>query len=126
MEFPSTVTRVLDDLGIPPGERNDPLEFVLDTGHMVEIRQDAGRWFLCGLLNEIPIEEPDRLLEGLIEAPFNVGDCGCLCHEPAGGRLIYWTEIFPELRESPPRPDVPAFLGEVSEWARKVSQADAL
>jgi len=127
MDYPPAVTRVFNDLGIPPGDRQAPFEFVLDTGHTVALRQGGGRWFLCGFLNELPLGDgAEQILEGLIEDPFNARDCGCLCHEPAGGRLLYWTEILPAAAGSPPTPDVQAFLREVSDWARKVSQAGAL
>lgn len=124
---PAHVDAVLEKLAVPVEERQLPLQRVLDTGHILEIRADQGRFFLCGLLHELPIASSDPLLESIIEEPFHAGATGVISYESAEQRLIYWSEILPAVGlGGTPRPDLVAFLREVTELSKKVSLAGAL
>ena len=114
-------------LAVPPDERQLPIQRVLDTGHIVEVRADRGRHFLCGLLHELPIPPNDPLIESLVEEPFPSEASGFLAYEPTEERLVYWSEILPsEDSAGTPLPDLQAFLRELTELSKKVSLAGAL
>jgi hypothetical protein len=114
-------------LAVPAEERSLPLQRVLDTGHIVEIRAERGRYFLCGLLHELPLEPHDPLVESLLEEPFQAHASGFLAYESSPGRLIYWSEILPATGfGDEPRPDLRAFLREITDLAKKVSLAGGL
>lgn len=121
MILPAHVDRYCRFLGVPAEERQAPLSLVLDTGHLVEIREYSGRWYLCGLLNEFDIDPEDSLLEGMIEDPFLEKATGSLTYEPSSKRLIYWSEIVPIGADSPLVPNPKAFLREVTDLCKKVS-----
>lgn len=124
---PSHVDALLELLAVPSDERQLPLQRILDTGHIVEIRVERGRHFLCGLLHELPITPNDPLIEALLEEPFEADACGFLAWEPSEQRLIYWSEILPAAGPGePPTPDLPAFLRELTALSKKVSLAGAL
>jgi len=114
-------------LAVPAEERALPLQRVLDTGHIVEIRAERGRHFLCGLLHELPVEPHDPWIESLLEEPFQAGASGFPAYESTTGRLIYWSEILPATEPGgAPRPDLPAFLRELTDLSKKVSLAGGL
>ena len=114
-------------LAVPPDERQLPIQRVLDTGHIVEVRADRGRHFLCGLLHELPIPPNDPLIESLLEEPFEADACGFLAWDPTEQRLVYWSEILlSEDSAGTPLPDIQAFLRELTALAKKVSLAGAL
>jgi hypothetical protein len=114
-------------LDVPADERTLPLQRVLDTGHIIELRADRGRHFLCGLLHELPVDPHDPLIESLLEEPFQSDACGFLAWEPSEQRLIYWSEIRPPTGVGgTPLPDLRAFLRELTALSKKVSIAGAL
>lgn len=124
---PLHVSGVLEFLAVPADERHLPLQRVLDTGHLVEIRAERGRHFLCGLLHEFSVEPSNPLIESLLEEPFQAGATGFLAYEPMDERLVYWSEILPATEPGgAPTPDLPAFLRELTELAKKVSLAGGL
>ncbi len=123
---PSHVDALLELLAVPSDERQLPLQRILDTGHIVELRASEGRHFLCGLLHELPLDPHDPLFEALLEEPFEADACGFLAWEPPEQRLIYWSEILPAGQGEPPTPDLPAFLRELTALSKKVSLAGAL
>lgn len=127
MPHPAPLEFFFNALAVPPDERQLPLQRVLDTGHILEIRADQGRFFLCGLLNEFPVEPNDPLIESLLEEPFRPRASGFLAYEPMEERLVYWSEILPATESGgAPSPDFPAFLRELTELSKKVSLAGAL
>jgi hypothetical protein len=124
---PSHVDALLELLAVPADERQLPLQRVLDTGHIVELRAERGRHFLCGLLHELPISPNDPLIESLVEEPFPSEASGFLAYEPTEERLVYWSEILPAAEQGgAPLPDLQAFLRELTELSKKVSLAGAL
>jgi len=127
MPNPEPLEFFYNALAVPPDERHIPLQRVLDTGHIVELRVERGRHFLCGLLHEFPVEPHDPLIEALLEEPFEADACGFLAWEPTEERLVYWSEILPSADSGgPPRPDLQAFLRELTMLSKKVSLAGAL
>jgi len=127
MQNPAPLEHFFNALAVPSGERQLPLQRVLDTGHILEIRAERGRYFLCGLLNELPVEPNDSLIESLLEKPFPSEASGFLAYEPREERLVYWSEILPAVEQGgAPTPDLPAFLRELTELSKKVSLAGAL
>jgi len=127
MTHPAPLEFYFNALAVPPDERQLPLQRVLDTGHLVEIRAERGRYFLCGLLHELPVEPNDPLIESLLEEPFPSKASGFLAYEPVEERLVYWSEILPASEQGgAPTPDLPAFLRELTELSKKVSLAGAL
>jgi hypothetical protein len=127
MPHPVPLDFFLNALGVPEEDRVLPLQRVLGSGHLVEIRSQRGRHFLCGLVHEFPLEPDDPLLESLIEEPFQTGDTGFLAYEPSSGQLLYWSEILPPSDpHAAPRPDLPSFLRELTELSKKVSLAGGL
>lgn len=124
---PAHVDILLEKLAVPEDERKLPIQRVLDSGHLLEVRSDRGRHFLCGLLHELPVEPNDPLIESLIEEPFQAGLSGFLGYEPTPGHLVYWSEILPATeRTGSPTPDLSAFLREITELSKKVSLAGGL
>jgi hypothetical protein len=124
---PAYVEAVLEKLDVPLDERFLPLQRVLNTGHILEIRVAQGRHYLCAFLNESAIEPDDRLLESLLEEAFQSRASGFLAYESADQRLIYWSEILPAAEPGgAPRPDLLVFLREVTELSKKVSLAGGL
>lgn len=127
MPHPAPVEFFFNALAVPADERSFPLQRVLDTGHIVEIRAERGRYFLCGLLHELPLEPHDPLLESLLEEPFQANTSGFLAYESSPGRLVYWSEILPAAGfGDEPRPDLRAFLREITDLSKKVSLAGGL
>ena len=127
MPHPARLEFFFSALAVPADERQLPLQRVLDTGHILEIRAERGRHFLCGLLNELPVEPNDPLIESLLEEPFQPRASGFLAYEPMEERLVYWSEILPATEPGgAPSPDLPAFLRELTELSKKVSLAGAL
>jgi hypothetical protein len=127
MPHPAPLEFFFSALAVPADERQLPLQRVLDTGHILEIRAERGRHFLCGLLNELPVEPNDPLIESLLEEPFQPRASGFLAYEPMEERLVYWSEILPATEPGgAPSPDLPAFLRELTELSKKVSLAGAL
>lgn len=126
MILPAHVDRYCRLLGVPAAERQAPLSLVLDSGHLVEVREHTGRWYLCGLLNEFDIDPEDSLLEGMIEDSFLENATGALTYESSGKRLVYWSEILPTVGDQPPVPKLSAFLRELTDLCKKVSLAGAL
>ena len=125
--FPAHISLFLDAFGVPEEERALPLERVLETGHVVQVREDRGRYYLCGLPHELPVPANDPLLESLIEEPFESGASGFYSYEPDKEQLIYWSEILPGDRPgADPTPDVSEFLAELTEISKKLSLAGAL
>jgi len=118
---PAHVSRVLDFLGVPPEQRDFPVERVLETGHSIEIRDNCGRHYLCAQIHEFPIPADDPVLEGLIEESFNASALGFLAYEPTTKSVLYWSEILAGTYGKPPSPNIPAFLREVTEISKKVS-----
>ena len=127
MPHPAPLDFFFSALAVPADERQLPLQRVLDTGHLVEIRAERGRHFLIGLLHELSVEPNNPLIESLLEEPFHPEHCGFLAYEPIEERLVYWSEILPaaELGASP-TPDLSAFLIDLTELSKKVSLAGAL
>jgi hypothetical protein len=127
MPHPAPLEFFFNALAVPSDERQLPLQRVLDTGHILEIRAERGRHFLCGLLNELPVEPNDPLIESMLEEPFQPRASGFLAYEPMEERLVYWSEILPATEPGgAPSPDLPAFLRELTELSKKVSLAGAL
>ncbi len=127
MPHPDPLEYFYNALAVPPDERQLPLQRILDTGHIVELRVDRGRHFLCGLLHELPITPNDPLIESLLEEAFPSEASGYLAYEPTEERLVYWSEILPsEDSAETPLPDLQAFLRELTELSKKVSLAGAL
>ena len=127
MPHPAPLEFFFNALAVPSDERQLPLQRVLDTGHILEIRAERGRHFLCGLLNELPVEPNDPLIESLLEESFQPRASGFLAYEPMEERLVYWSEILPATEPGgAPSPDLPAFLRELTELSKKVSLAGAL
>ena len=127
MPHPAHLEFFFNALGVSEEERALPLQRVLGSGHLVEIRAERGRHFLCGLLNELPVEPNDPLIESLLEEPFQPRASGFLAYEPMEERLVYWSEILPATEPGgAPSPDLPAFLRELTELSKKVSLAGAL
>lgn len=127
MQYPAPLEFFFNALAVPAEEWQLPLQRVLDTGHLVEIREDRGRHFLCGLLHELPLEPNDPLIESLIEEPFQDGANGFLAYERSEERLVYWSEILPATEPGgAPTPDLQAFLRALTELAKKVSLAGGL
>ena len=125
--YPAHVSLVFEALGVPEEERTLPVERVLETGHLVQIREDRGRYYLCGLPHELPISPNDSLLESLIEEPFESSASGFYSYEPDKEQLIYWSEILPGERPgADPTPDISEFLAELTEISKKLSLAGAL
>ena len=123
---PSHVSSVLEFLGVPSEERGFPVERVLDTGHIVEIRVWDGRYFICGQVHEFPLKSDDPLLETLLEESFTPSSLGFLAYENATERVLYWSEILAGSHGKPPTPLIPGFLRELTEISKKVSLAGAL
>jgi hypothetical protein len=124
---PAHVASVLEILGVPADERECPVQRVLDSGHILEIRAERGRHFLCGLIHELPVEPNDPLIESLLEEPFQPDPSGFLAYEPKEQRLIYWSEILPATEPGgAPTPDLSAFLRDLTNLSKKVSLAGAL
>jgi hypothetical protein len=116
-----------DAFGVPEQERALPVQRVLGSGHLVEIRSDQGRFYLCGLPHELPIEPDDSLLESILEQPFHSGACGFVAYESSRGQLILWSEILPGPEPgAPPLPDIGAFLRELTDLSKKLSLAGAV
>jgi hypothetical protein len=127
MPHPAPLEFFFNALAVPADERQLPLQRVLDTGHILEIRAERGRHFLCGLLNELPVEPNDPLIELMLEEPFQPRASGFLAYEPMEERLVYWSEILPATESGgAPSPDLPAFLRELTDRSKKVSLAGAL
>jgi hypothetical protein len=127
MPHPAPLEFFFNALAVPADERQLPLQRVLDTGHILEIRAERGRHFLCGLLNELPVEPNDPLIESMLEEPFQPQASGFLAYEPMEERLVYWSEILPATEPGgAPSPDLPAFPRELTELSKKVSLAGAL
>jgi hypothetical protein len=127
MPHPAPLEFFFNVLAVPLDERQLPLQRVLDTGHILEIRAERGRHFLCGLLNELPVEPNDSLIESLLEEPFQPRASGFLAYEPMEERLVYSSEILSATEPGgAPSPDLPAFLRELTELSKKVSLAGAL
>ena len=126
MSRPAHVDFLLDALAVPADERDMPVQRILDTGHLVEIREHDGRFYLCGQLHELPVAPGDRVLEGLLEDPFPGEACGFLAYEPESERILYWSEIAPGSSGKPPAPDTTVFLRELTRLCKKVSLAGAL
>ena len=127
MPHPAPLEHFFNALAVPADERQLPLQRVLDTGHIVELRAERGRHFLCGLLHELPVESNDPVIESLLEAPFPSEASGFLAYEPTEQRLVYWSEILPsEDSAGTPLPDIQAFLRELTALSKKVSLAGAL
>lgn len=125
--YPAHVCLVFEALGVPEEERTLQVERVLETGHLVQIREDRGRYYLCGLPHELPISPNDSLLESLIEEPFESSASGFYSYEPDKEQLIYWSEILPGERPgADPTPDISEFLAELTEISKKLSLAGAL
>jgi hypothetical protein len=127
MPNPEPLEFFYNALAVPPEERHLPLQRVLDTGHIVELRADQGRFYLCGLPHELPIEPDDSLLESILEQPLDSEARGFIAFEPAKGQLILWSEILPGVNPGDsPRPDLGSFLKELTALSKKVSLAGAL
>ena len=127
MPHPAPLEFFFNALAVPADERHLPLQRVLDTGHILEIRAERGRHFLCGLPHELPIEPDDSLLESILEQPLNSDACGFVAYEPSNGQLILWSEILPATEPGgAPSPELQAFLRELTELSKKVSLAGAL
>jgi hypothetical protein len=127
MPHPDPLEYFYNALAVPPDERQLPLQRILDTSHIVELRVDRGRHFLCGLLHELPITPNDPLIESLLEEAFPSEASGYLAYEPTEERFVYWSEILPsEDSAETPLPDLQAFLRELTELSKKVSLAGAL
>jgi hypothetical protein len=127
MPNPDPLEFFYNALAVPSDERELPLQRVLDTGHIVELRADGGRHFLCGLLHELPLDPHDPLIETLLEEAFQPGACGFLAWESSEKRLIYWSEIRPSTEfTGAPTPDLQAFLRELTALSKKVLLAGAL
>lgn len=123
---PSHVCSVLEFLGVPSEERGFPVERVLDTGHIVEIRAWDGRYFICGQVHEFPLKSDDPLLESLLEESITPLALGFLAYEAATERVLYWSEIRGDSFGRPPSPHMPTFLRELTEISKKVSLAGRL
>lgn len=123
---PAHVSRVLDFLGVPPEDRDFPVERVLETGHLIEIRVNDGRYYICGQIHEFPIPADDPFLERLIEESFEASALGFLAYEPTTERVLYWSEILADAYGKPPSLNIPAFLREVTEISKKVSLGQRL
>ena len=127
MPAPEPLDFFYNALAVPPDERQLPIQRVLDTGHIVELRAERGRHFLCGLLHEFPLDPHDPLIEALLEEPFSSEASGFLAYEPTEERLVYWSEILPAAEQGgAPTPELSAFLRELTELSKKVSLAGAL
>ena len=126
MNLPPHVDRYCRLLGVPAEDRQFPMSLVLDSGHLVEIREHSGRWYLCGLLNEFDIDPEDSMIEGMIEDPFLEKATGSLTYEPSKKRLVYWSEIIPAESDHPAIPNLSSFLRELTDLCKKVSLAGAL
>jgi hypothetical protein len=127
MPLPSPLEFFFNALAVPADERELPLQRVMDTGHILEIRAERGRHFLCGLIHELPVEPNDPLIESLLEEPFQPDPSGFLAYEPKEQRLIYWSEILPATEPGgAPTPDLSAFLRDLTNLSKKVSLAGAL
>lgn len=125
--LPPHVEAFFNSLAVPAEERGLPCQRILSNGHLVEIRADQGRFYLCGLPHELPIEPVDSLLESILEQPFPSEASGFIAYEHANGQLILWNEILPgEKPGDSPRPDLESFLKELTELSKKVSLAGAL
>jgi len=123
---PAHVSRVLDFLGVPPEDRDFPVERVLETGHLIEIRVNDGRYYICGQIHEFPIPAEDPILESLIEESFKTSALGFLAYEPETESVLYWSEILAGDFGKPPSPNIPSFLREVTEISKKVSLGQRL
>ena len=123
---PAPVSCVLDFLGVPPEDRDFPVERVLETGHLIEIRVNDGRYYICGQIHEFPILADDPVLESLLEESFNPSALGFLAYETATERVLYWSEILAGPYGKPPVPHIPSFLRELTEISKKVSLAGRL
>lgn len=119
--MPNPVSVLCDLLGVPPSEREIPIQLVVGGAYLVEIREHENRWYLCGQLNELPIPVDDPALESLLELPFPVSACGFVSFESSTGSLLYWSEILPVKNGLPPRPDLKIFIRELSNLCKKVS-----
>jgi hypothetical protein len=127
MPHPAPLEFFFNALAVPADERELPLQRVLDTGHILEIRAERGRHFLCGLLHELPLEPNDPLIESLLEEPFQPDASGFLAYEPTEQCLIYWSEILPATEQGgAPTPDLLAFLRDLTNLSKKVSLTGAL
>ena len=71
MPNPEPLEFFYNALAVPPHERELPIQRVLGSGHLVEIRSDQGRHYLCGLPHEMPLAPDDAEIEALLEDSFS-------------------------------------------------------
>ena len=89
---------------------------ITNSAFPLEIFCSNSRWFVVGILNELPIPPDAPVLESFLERSPSSTEIGTTAYEPHRQRLIHWIEIHPEEN----RVTVPAsiFLSELKEILR--------